>query len=286
MIAAVLLAFREGLEAALILGIVLGVLRRVGRSDQERLVWLGAGLATLASLCVGIGLYALGVSFEGSAEEVFEGLAMLFAAGVLTWMIFWMQRQGQAIQTELEQDVHRAATGGGRWAIFSLAFVAVFREGIELALFLAAAAFTTTAAGTVIGALVGLTAAVLAGWLIFATTMRLDIQAFFRVTSILLIFFAAGLVAHGVHELNEAGLVPAVIEHVWDVNPVLDENSILGQILKALFGYNGNPSLTEVIAYLGYWVAVVVALRRSRAPTQVVPAQTQPVPVPESEHGC
>jgi high-affinity iron transporter len=150
----------------------------------------------------------------------------------------------------------------------------VFREGIELALFLTAAAFTTTAAATVIGALVGLAAAVLAGWLLVATTMRLDIQAFFRVTSILLVFFAAGLVAHGVNELNEAGLVPAVIEHVWDVNPVLDENSVLGQILKALFGYNGNPSLTEVLAYLGYWVAVVLALRRSRAPTQVVPAQT------------
>jgi high-affinity iron transporter len=92
MIAAVLLAFREGLEAALILGIALGVLRRVGRSDQERVVWLGAGLAALASLFAGVGLYALGVSFEGRAEEVFEGLAMLFAAGVLTWMIFWMQR--------------------------------------------------------------------------------------------------------------------------------------------------------------------------------------------------
>ena len=251
----------------------MGVLRRVGRSDQERMVWLGAGVAALASLAAGLGLYALGVSFEGRAEEVFEGVAMLFAAGVLTWMIFWMQRQGRAIQTELEQDVHRAATGGGRWAIFSLAFIAVFREGIELALFLTAAAFTATAAATVIGGLIGLASAVLAGWLLFATTRRLNVQAFFRVTSILLIFFAAGLVAHGVHELNEAGLIPAVVEHVWDINPVLDENSGAGQILKILLGYNGNPSLTEVVAYVGYWVIVVLALWRGRSRIEVLPAQ-------------
>jgi high-affinity iron transporter len=264
MIAAALLAFREGLEAALILGIVLSVLRRVGRRDQEKMVWLGAGLAVLLSLAAGVGLYALGISFEGQAEEIFEGLAMLFAAGVLTWMIFWMDRQGQNIQAELEQDVRRAAAGGGKWAIFSLAFLAVLREGIELALFLTAATFTATAAATVIGGLLGLAAAVLAGWLIFATTTRLNVRAFFQVTSILLIFFAAGLVAHGVHELNEAGWVPAVVEHVWDMNPVLDENSGVGQILKALFGYNGNPSLTEVVAYVGYWIVVLLALWRSR----------------------
>jgi high-affinity iron transporter len=249
------------LEAALILGIVLGVLRRVGRRDQERMVWLGASLAALLSSGASIGLYALGTSFEGRAEEIFEGLAMLLAAGMLTWMIFWMDRQGRHIQAELERDVHRAATGDGRWAIFSLAFLAVLREGIELALFLTAATFTATAAATFLGGLLGLGLAALAGWLIFATTARLDVRTFFRVTSILLIFFAAGLVAHGIHELNEAGVVPAVVEHVWDINPVLDENSGAGQILKALLGYNGDPSLTEVVAYICYWVIVLLALR-------------------------
>lgn len=273
MVAAALLAFREGLEAALILGIVLGVLRRVGRAGQERMVWLGAGLAALVSLVAGFGLYALGIGFEGQAEQIFEGVAMLLAAGVLTWMIFWMDRQGQVIQKELEQDVRRAASSGGKWALFSLAFVAVFREGIELALFLTAATFTATAAATLVGGLVGLGAAVLAGWLIFATTARLDVRMFFRVTSILLIFFAAGLVAYGVHELNEAGLIPSVVEHVWDLNPVLDENSGVGQILKALFGYNGNPSLTEVIAYFGYWMVVLLALcyRRAQAKLAMAP---------------
>lgn len=273
MVAAALLAFREGLEAALILGIVLSVLRRVGQRDQERVVWLGAGLAVLLSLAMGVGLYSLGISLEGKAEELFEGVAMLFAAGVLTWMIFWMNRQGQSIQAQLKQDVRQAATGGGKWAIFSLAFLAVFREGIELALFLTAAAFTVTARATVVGGLLGLAAAVLAGWAIFATTARLNVQAFFRVTSILLIFFAAGLVAHGVHELNEAGIIPSVVEHVWDTNPVLDENSGLGQILKALFGYNGNPSLTEVVAYVGYWIVVLIALRHRRTRAELAAVQ-------------
>jgi len=273
-IPAFLLSFREGLEAALILGIVLSALHRMGRPEQGRMVWLGAGSAAILSLGMGMGFYALGIGFEGRAEEIFEGLAMLLAAGVLTWMIFWMERQGRSIQAELEQDVRRAASSGGRWALFSVAFLAVWREGIELALFLTAATFSATAAATLVGGLLGLAAAVLAGWLLFATTTRLNIRTFFRVTSILLIFFAAGLVAQGVHELNEAGLIPAVVEHVWDTNPVLDENSIVGQVLKALLGYNGNPSLTEVVAYAGYWVVVLLALRYRRTQAARISAAT------------
>jgi len=271
MFAALLLAFREGLEAALIVGIVLSVLRRVGQSDRTWTVWLGAGLAGLLSLGAGVGLHALGVAFEGSAEETFEGVAMLAAAGVLTWMIFWMERQGRFLQEHLEQDARQAAHGKGNWALFSLAFVAVLREGIELALFLTAAAFTATAGETLIGGLAGLIIAAVAGWLIFTTTTRLNVRAFFRVTSVLLIVFAAGLVAHGVHEFNEVGWIPAVVEHVWDTNPVLDENSGVGLFLKALLGYNGNPSLTEIIAYIGYWGAISVALWRTRARVRRVP---------------
>lgn len=269
LVPALLLSFREGLEAALILGIVFGVLRRVGRMDQARIVWLGACLAGLLSLAVGIGLHLLGVSLEGEAEQIFEGTAMLLAAGVLTWMIFWMAKQGRAVQAELERDARQAALGGGRWALFSLAFVAVLREGIELALFLTAAAFTATATGTLIGGILGLAVAAVAGWLLFATTRKLNIGAFFSVTSVLLMFFAAGLVAHGIHEFNEVGWVPPVVEHVWDLNPVLDENSALGQILNALFGYNGNPSLTEVVAYFGYWIVVSLALLWGRTRLQV-----------------
>ena len=132
MIAAAVLAFREGLGAALMLGIVLGVLRRIGRRAQTRMAWLGAGMATVASLGVGAGLYLLGTGLEGKAEEVSGGLAMLLAAGVLTWMVFWMSRQGAAVRVLAEQSALRAAVSDARWAVFSLAFLAVVREGIEL----------------------------------------------------------------------------------------------------------------------------------------------------------
>ena len=123
---------------------------------------------------------------------------------------------------------------------------------MELALFLLATSFVTEGVLTIIGAVIGLGTAVIIGWVLFSSTNRLSLPGFFKVTNILLILFAAGLVAYGVHELNEAGWIPSVIEHVWDINHILNEKSQLGLMLKALFGYNGNPSLTEVIAYLVY----------------------------------
>ncbi len=274
MLPAFLLALREGLEAALIIGIVLGALRKINRPDLRPVVWLGAALAALVSLLAGGLLTALGVSLEGRAEELFEGFTMLLAAGVLTWMIFWMNRQGSSLNVELESGVRRAMAGGtGQQALFGLAFLAVVREGIELALFLTAATFALESGGTLLGALLGLAASFLLGWLLFSATLRLDLHRFFQVTSILLILFAAGLVAHGVHEFNEAGWIPPIVEHVWDVNPWLDENSTAGSILKALFGYNGNPSLSEAFAYLVYFGWVALALQQQkRAGTRVLPA--------------
>jgi high-affinity iron transporter len=265
MLAAGLITLREGLEAALIVGIVLSVLRRLGQADRSRPVWVGVVSAGAVSVAAGLALNALGVALEGRGEEIFEGVAMVVASCVLTWMIFWMQRQGRHIQAELELDVRRAAGAGSAWALFSLAFVAVVREGIETVLFLTAAAFSTTPAQTLVGGAVGLMVSIVLGWLIFAVGKRLDVRAFFQITSVLLILFAAGLVAHGVHELQEAKLLPTVVEHVWDLNDILDEQSGLGTFLKALFGYNGNPSLLEVITYGAYLTVVgMVASRRAQ----------------------
>ena len=269
MIAALLIAFREGLEAALIVGIVLSYLKKMGYR-QRAAVWWGVVSAVIVSIVAGAALQVMGVAFEGRGEELFEGITMLLAAGVLTWMIFWMQRQGRSIRAELEADVRQAVTGGNRRALFALAFVAVVREGIETALFLTAAAFSATPTETLIGGGLGLAAAVVVGWLLFAVSVRLDVRAFFRVTSVLLIMFAAGLAAHGVHELQEAGVLPVIVEHVWDINHILDENSTVGSILKALLGYNGNPSLLEVITYGVYFIVIGVAsLQQGRA---MVPA--------------
>jgi high-affinity iron transporter len=257
-----LLALREGLEAALIIGIVLGTLRKMGNTRFLGSVWFGVGSATFVSVAVALILNAVGASFSGAAEEIFEGITMLLAAGVLTWMIFWMRAQAKTMQVGLESNVMQATQSGGGRALFMIAFLAVMREGIELALFLTAAAVASTQQEILVGALLGLAGAVVLGWMLFATTVRLNLQLFFQVTSVLLILFAAGLVAHGVHEFNEVGWIPAVIEHLWDINHILDEKSTLGLMLKTLFGYNGNPSLTEVFAYIFYLVIVMLGLRR------------------------
>lgn len=264
MLPAFLLSLREGLEAALIIGIVLGALRKMNRSQLTPAVWYGAISAAVLSLAVALVIYSFGASLEGAAEEIFEGITMLLAAVVLTWMIFWMQRQSRSIKSDLEEDVRLAVGRTGKQALFGLAFFAVVREGVELALFLTATALATDARFNLIGAVLGLAAAIGLGWAIFTSTIRLNLRSFFMITSVLLILFAGGLVAHAVHEFNEVGWIPSIVEHVWDMNHIIDESSTFGSLLAALFGYNGNPSLTEVLAYAGYFIAIYLGLHYSR----------------------
>lgn len=256
MLASFLLALREGLEAALIVGVVLGTIKKLGQEQLRPVVWAGVLSAALVSLVTGGILYALEIKFEGRAEEVFEGVTMLLAAAVLTWVILWMFFQAKNMTKQLEKDVREAAMGQSKKAMFMVAFFAVVREGIELALFLAAASFNANDGRVLLGAVFGLAVVVILAWALFNSLVRLNIAVFFRVTSLVLILFAAGLVAHGVHEFNEAGVIPGIVEQVWDINHVLSETSIFGVLMKTLFGYNGNPSLTEVIAYVGYYLVL------------------------------
>lgn len=257
-----LLSLREGLEAALIVGIVLGALKKIRRADLNPALWAGVFSAVIVSLLAAVLLTLLGLGFEGKAEEIYEGFTMLLAAGILTWMIFWMRGQAKNLKSEIEAGVSKAAVSTGKRAIFWLAFIAVVREGIELALFITAAFFAAgsdTAANTIListGVALGLGTSILLGWSLVASTAGLNLKKFFQVTGYLLILFAAGLVAHGIHEFNEAGWIPNIIEHIWDINAVINEKSFLGQMLTALFGYNGNPSLTEIIGYLVYLISV------------------------------
>lgn len=279
MLAGFLLALREGIEAALIVGIVLGMLKKMHRTDRVALVWLGVGAAAAISIIAAIVLNTLGAEFEGPGEIAFEGLTMMFAAGILTWMIFWMQKQGRQTQLGLESDVKQALTRGTTLGLFLVPFLAVLREGVELALFLTAVNFAESIAGVDapilgwLGGVLGLIAAAIIGWLIFESSVKLNLRRFFQFTSLVLIFFAAGLFAHGVHEFNELGWIPPVIEHVYDVNALVPEASTVGQFLQALFGYNANPSLTEMIAYGGYFVIVLGLMRwLARKPAAEAPA--------------
>lgn len=261
MIAALLITFREGLEAALIIGIVHGYLRKINRPERQRDVWLGVLLAIGLSVILAIGIQRIGLELEGRAESIFEGATMLLAVVVLTWMIYWMRYQARMIRSSLESDVQSAVETGNRRGLIAVAFIAVFREGVETALFLSAAAFAIESGEVLSGAILGLGLAIAIGIALYASTIRLKTQWFFGVTSILLLIFAAGLFAHGIHEFQEAGLISSLNPQIWDTNDILDENSGAGKLLKSLVGYNGNPSLEEVVAYISYWVFVLLGVR-------------------------
>jgi high-affinity iron transporter len=269
-----LLSLREGLEAALIVGIVLGALRQMRRTDLALAVWGGVLGAVLVSVFVAVVLTSLGLSLQDPAEAIFEGFTMLLAMAVLTWMIFWMNGQSRQLKSELEAGVRQAALASGQRGLFMLAFLAVVREGVELALFLTAATFAADAVQTLTGTLLGLFTSILLGWSLFATSVKLDLRRFFQVTGFLLILFAAGMASRGVSEFVEVGWLPALIEHVWDLNPILSETSGLGQILSALFGYASSPSLMAVLTYVGYFVTIGVGLRLARK-SEVASVQTQ-----------
>ena len=164
-----------------------------------------------------------------------------------------MRKQAVNIKEQLHGEIKSAITSGSTYALFGLAFIAVVREGIETALFLfAATRETESTVLSLVGGIIGLVAAVIIGYAVYKGTSRLNLRVFFNVTGFLLILFATGLVAHGIHEFQEAGVFPIVIEHVWDINNVFPEQSVIGRFFAAVFGYNGNPSLVEVIAYTGY----------------------------------
>lgn len=257
MLASFFLALREGLEAALIIAIVLGALRQIDRRDCSRLVWRGAATAGALSVVVAVLLQWLDWSLEGPAEEIFEGSLLLIAAALLTWMIFWVGRQSRHLRDALHAGVGNAVTSPGARGVFALTFVAVFREGVELALFLTAAAFDTSGTRTVAGTLLGLLGAGLLGTLVFSSTTSLSPRRFFQATSVLLAFFAAGLLAKGVHEFNEAGWIAIGDTPIWNTRAWLSDESPLGSLLGSLFGYTSTPTWGMVFAYVAYFGVIV-----------------------------
>lgn len=275
MASSLLITLREGLEAALIVGIIVAYLAKTGNRDKFGMVWLGTGLAVMMSTIVGAGIFFSAGELAGRSEAMFEGTAMLTAAGVLTYMIFWMRRQAINIHAHLQAQVSTALQTGSLGALAFLAFVAVGREGVETALFMFAAARTATPMTATAGGMLGLLAASVLGYLLYRGTYRLNLRAFFNVTSILLLLFAAGLLAHGTHEFHQASVIPPIIEHVWDTNSVLHEASTLGSLLKAVFGYNGNPSLVEVLVYAAYLAVVGWAYFRPPTAKELAPQRAK-----------
>jgi high-affinity iron transporter len=270
------ITFREALEAALIVSILAAYFVKIDRRDLTRYLYIGTGTAIGASVMVAVAFNLIYGGLEGRAEEIFEGVATLTAAAVLTSMIIWMSKHAKEIKGDLHSKVDSAISKGTVYSIVFVAFISVFREGVETVLFLGATAIQSPG-DTLLGAGLGIGTVLVMSVLLFKGIYRLDVRKFFALTSLILLVFAAGLTAYGVHELNEAGVIPEVIEHVWDINPpvnpdgtypALHEKGSIGIIFKSLVGYNGNPSLTEVMAYIGYWIFVgsyVIRINRAKA---------------------
>lgn len=265
---AALVTLREGLEAALIVGIILAYLRKTGNRASFRHVWAGTAAAAVAATIFGGVLFFTVGELEGRAEQLFEGIAMLTAVIVLTWMIFWMRRQSLHLRGELEQKVGSAVAQGSALGLAAVAFVSVAREGWETALFLFAVGETSSPASTAVGGVIGLAIAVAIGVAIYRGSRRLDLRRFFRITGLMLIVFAAGLAAHGTHEFQEAGILPETIERVWSTNHIVSEDSTGGKFLSALFGYSSEPTLLQILVWVAFLGVVLTAFLRPARPAR------------------
>ena len=258
MLATFFLMLREGLEAALIVGIVAAYLVKIGR--REALPKVAIGVAAAIGLSIGIGIVVT-LTIERLpvlVQDGLEGLAAVLAVGVLTWMLFWMRRQGRALKGELERGVDLAISDGSTFALVMLAFVSVFREGIETALFLIPiVSFNGSGLDTLLGGLAGLAVAIGVGWAIFVGGRRVNLRRFFTATGTILIFVAAGLVAFAIAEFANAGLY-ANGGIAFDLGRVLSEESPIGSVLHGLFGYRSAPTPLELLGYFAYLVPVLI----------------------------
>ncbi len=258
MAGAFLIALRDGLEAALIVGIICAYLVKLGRRDALPTVILGAALASLLSLTIGVVLVNTVGRLDHRLQATLEGIAAVAAVVIMTRMLFWMRRQGRAIKGELEHQVSAALALGSTRALIGLVFIAVIREGIEMTLFFLAilASQSGDVTGAVLGGTLGLAVAMGLGWAIFAAGIRINLGRFFTVTGVLLIFVSAGLVVYAVHEFTEAGYLP-VMAPLFDLSGVLPQSSAIGSVLMGMFGYRASPTVIEIVAYLLYLIPVL-----------------------------
>jgi len=288
-----LTGLREGVEAALIVSIILAYLAKTGNQRHFDRIWVGSGAAVALSIAAGILLFVTIHGLEGRAEQIFEAVATLLAASVVTWMLFWMRRTSANIKGELHAGVDRALTEGGIWGLAILAFTAVIREGLETSLFLlgqvtAAGEAEAGATSTLIGAVIGIGVAVVLGYGFYRGARILNLQTFFRWTGIGLIFIAAGLVGYAVHEFVEAGVITIGTAHVFDISAVLPHSGdiaergpilIVGQLLRAMFGYSSTPEGATLATWLAYLVVVLTLYLRPIKPASPAPIPTsQPAP--------
>ncbi len=275
MVESFIILFREAFEAALVVGIILSYLKRTGATSQYNTVAYGTAAAIAASFATAAAFKMLAVNFEGANEEIFEGITMLVTAALLSTMIIWMIRVKPSVK-QIEKETSSTLTGN-KWGLFFLVFVSIFREGLEAVLFLSG--LDIEGANGLIGGFLGIMVGVGLVYLLFRGLIQLNFKVLFNVTNTLLVLIAAGLVAHGFHELQEAGVVTFLGNVIWDINPALNadgtypalhDHGSIGGFLSSVFGYNGNPTALEVLSYLLYIAIIILGAKIGKGSSKVV----------------
>jgi high-affinity iron transporter len=253
MLPSLVIFLREGIEASMIVSILFASLNHLGRRDRFRDIWIGVGLAILLALGSGVVVYQVVRNYDGSTfQTIFEGCTYLVAVVVLTSMTIWMNRHSRNLKREIESQVATALGTGSGLALALLAFVTVGREGLETAVFTLAIAFNSSAPQLLIGATIGLLLSLALAYWIYSMGRRINYKVFFNVLGVLLLFFAAGLLADAVQNFQALGWLPIGTQHLWNTSWLLSEDSTAGDLLHSFFGYAQSPTLLQVLAYAAF----------------------------------
>ncbi|PTA45076.1 iron uptake transporter permease EfeU [Micromonospora sp. RP3T] len=287
MFATYLIGLREGLEATLVVSILVAFLVKSQRRDRLPQVWAGVGLAVVLSVVFGSLIQYTSTSLLRTSEsrEFFEAVTSVAAVVFVTWMIFWMRRAARSIAGELRGKLTEALAVGSL-AVAGMAFLAVVREGLETALIFYAAAESVaggTGAGSLLALVGGIATAVVIGFLLYRSALKINLSRFFTWTGALLILVAAGILKYGVHDFQEAGVLPGLNNQAFDISATLDPNAWYGALLAGMFNITAAPTVLELIAWVAYAVPVLVLfLRKPAAPAKppVAPATAAPTAAP------
>ena len=267
-LANLLIALREGLEAALVVSIIVAYLVKADRRDALPKLWIGVGLAALLPLATGAILTWGPKTLTFQAQEILGGTLSFVAVGLVTWMIFWMGKNARELKGELEGSLSRTlAEGGSGWGVVWIAVVAVGREGVETALFIWAtvrSSIESSTMQTTAGVVTGLALAIVLGVLVYQGAVRINFRIFFAATGYFLVVVAAGIVAYGVGDFQEAGVLPGIMSHAWDLSAHLPNSTSplywLYVLLQAMFQLNLQPTVLQVVGWCLYIVPVLVLL--------------------------
>ena len=259
----IFLALREGLEAVLVVVIILLYLKKTNQKLYYKYVYVGILLATIASIVFAIVFSIAFGGFTGVLEKIFEGTTFIISGVFILTLVLWVSKEGPKMKENLEGRLEDSINTQKVFSISITTFIIIIREGIELVLLTTGAASigSLNQVSVILGSIIGLAISILVGLLIFYGIKSINLRTFFKITNIMLILFAAGLITYGIHEFIEAGIINPIIEEVWNIKHILPEKfpdgnpatpeflEIIGALLKALFGYNANPALLEVIIY-------------------------------------